>query len=292
MYKFSANILMDKKIIFYLFFFILCIIIFYKKNTTKIITVNVGYYLIAGFTNDGMEQMEKRCRDILNILVSYNPDIICTQEDLLIDTPIFENIYKEYGYEIINYCQSHIKKINQKLDKTKLCNVIYGKYNLKNIQKINNIDNLDYNQKGCYTKPRCATAILINNYKIFNTHLCGGRFDDKYAGNNKIPNDTKEKQMENILYQNPDIIVGDLNSSYDNSNNKVWKEGALNLLFRRGYKSAIKNYLKKETSFRSKKVVDWIFYKDYINLIDSKIIKLYSNNKLLTDHHAIYIEIY
>lgn len=286
---------MNKKIIFYLFFLILCIIIFYKKDTTKIITVNVGYYLLAGFANDGIEEMEKRCRDILNILVSYNPDIICTQEDLLVNknfTPIFENIYKEYGYKVINYCQSHIKKINQKLGKNKLGNVIYGKYNLKNIQKIINIDNLDYNQKGCHTKPRCATSILINNYKLINTHLCGGRFDDKYAMNNKIPKDTKERQMENILKQNPDIIVGDLNSSYDNSNNKVWKEGALNLLFRADYKTAIKDYLKKETSFRSKKVVDWIFYKDDINLINSKIIKLYTNNFMLTDHHAVFIEIY
>lgn len=286
---------MDNKIIFYLFFLILCIIIFYKKDTIKIITANVGYYLIAGFANDGIEEMEKRCRDILNILVSYNPDIICSQEDLLVNknfTPIFENIYKEYGYKVINYCQSHIKKINQKLGKTKLGNVIYGKYNLKNIQKIRNIDNLDYNQKGCHTKPRCATSIIINNYKLINTHLCGGRFDDKYAMNNKIPKDTKERQMENILKQNPDIIVGDLNSSFDNSNNKVWKEGALNLLFKADYKTAIKDYLKKETSFRSKKVVDWIFYKDDINLIDSKIIKLYTNNFMLTDHHAVYIEIY
>ena len=67
--------------------------------------------------------------------------------------------------------------------------------------------------------------------------------------NNKIPNDTKEKQMEDILYQKPDIIVGDLNSSYQNDNSKnylkVWKEGALNLLFRADYKTAIKDYLKK-----------------------------------------------
>jgi exonuclease III len=286
---------MDKKIIFYLFFLIICIIVFYKKDTIKIITVNVGYYLIAGFANDGIEKMEKRCRNILNILVSYNPDVICTQEDLLITknfTPIFENIYKEYGYEIINYCQSHIKKINLKLGKTKLGNVIYGKINLKNIKKINNIGNLDYNQKGCHTKPRCATSIIINNYKLINTHLCGGRFDDKYAMNNKIPKDTKEKQMENILYQNPDIILGDLNSSFNNSDNKVWKEGALNILFRRGYNTAIKDYYKKETSFRSKKVLDWIFFRDNITLINSKIIKLYSNNFMLTDHHAIYSEIY
>jgi endonuclease/exonuclease/phosphatase family metal-dependent hydrolase len=289
---------MDKKIIFYLFFLILCIIIFYKKDTIKIITVNIGYYLIAGFANDGIEQMEKRCRDILNILVSYNPDVICTQEDLLVTknfTPIFENIYKEYGYEIINYCQSHIKKITPtELGKTKLGNVIYGKINLKNIKKISNIDNLDYNQKGCHTKPRCATGIIINNYKLINTHLCGGRFDDKYAMNNKIPKDTKEKQMQNILYQKPDIILGDFNSSYqnDNTNNKVWKEGALNILFKADYKTAIKDYLKKETSFRSKKVLDWIFYKHNINLIDSKIIKLYNDNQLLTDHHAVYAEIY
>jgi exonuclease III len=283
---------MDKKIIFYLFFLILCIIVFYKKDTIKIITVNVGYYLIAGFTNDGIEQMEKRCRDILNILVSYNPDIICTQEDLLINTPIFENIYKEYGYEIINYCQSHIKKINQKLDKTKLGNVIYGKYNLKNIKKIKNIDDLDYDKKGCHTKPRCATSIIINNYKLINTHLCGGRFDDKYAMNNKIPKDTKERQMKNILYQKPDIIVGDFNSSFENTNNKVWKEGALNILLKADYKSAIKDYLTKETSFRSKKVVDWIFFRNNITLINSKIIKLYNNNQLLTDHHAVYAEIY
>ena len=287
---------MDKKIIFYLFFLILCIIIFYKKNTIKIITVNVGYYLIAGFANDCIEDMEKRCRDILNILVSYNPDVICTQEDLLINTPIFENIYKEYGYKVINYCQSHIKKINQKLGKTKLGNVIYRKINLKNIKKISNIDNLDYDEKGCHTKPRCATSIIINNYKLINTHLCGGRFDDKYAMNNKIPNDTKEKQMENILYQKPDIIVGDLNSSYQNDNSKnylkVWKEGALNLLFRADYKTAIKDYLKKETSFRSKKVVDWIFFKDNLTLINSKIIELYTNDFMLTDHHAVYAEIY
>jgi endonuclease/exonuclease/phosphatase family metal-dependent hydrolase len=284
------------KIIFYLFFLILSIIILYPKQTKKIISVNVGYYLVAGFKNDGIKEMEKRCRDMLNILVSYNPDIICTQEDLLVSNnfiPIFENIYNEYGYKIINYCESHIKKINKNLGLTKLGNVIYGKKNKKNIEKTSNIDDLDKNEKGCYTKPRCATSILLNNYKLVNTHLCGGRFDDKYAINQKIPIYTKERQMQNIINENPDIIVGDFNSVYDNNtNNKIWKEGALNILFRTGYKSAIKDYLKQETSFRSKKVIDWIFFSNNITLLKSKIIKLYNNDFMLTDHHALYVEIY
>jgi len=295
------------KIVFFLFLLLFVLPILFIKKTRKIITLNVGYYLLGGYIKEGNPDMEIICRKILDKLAIYNPDIICTQEDLIVDYPIFKNIYAEYGYQVINYCDSHPKLVNdkyirEKYGPTKLGNVIYGK---KGIYPYYNIPDLDVGYNGCIIKPRCATGVIMDNLKIYNTHLCGGRYDDKYVAEKKVKNDAKENQMRNILSMKPDIIVGDLNAGYsddyrfaetlvknlDKENYKKWRESVIELLFENGYKSVLKNYKNNETTIRGKFVVDWIFYKN-VNILNTKIIKLYNDNEMLADHHALLAEIY
>ena len=287
-----------------------------KKQTKKIVTLNVGYYLLGGFIENGSSIMEIICKKILNKLSIYNPDIICTQEDLISDYPIFKDIYAEYGYRVVNFCVSHPKLSNDKYIRekyglTKLGNVIYAK---ENITKYITIPDLDVGSSkgGCYIKPRCATSIIINNIIIFNTHLCGGRYDDKFVAQNKINSNSKEKQVMNILKYKPDIIIGDFNAGYtddykfaeslsknlDKQNFKNWNESVIEFILKNGYKSALKNYKNEQTTIRGNFVVDWIFYNNNVNVSNTQIIKFYDSyeilpdtDEILSDHNALFTEI-
>lgn len=302
---------MIKIIVLYLFLFF-CIIpsIFYKK-TKKLLTLNVGYYMLGGdFVKEANKNMEIICRKILNKISSYDVDIICTQEDLLVTNsfyPIFENIYKEYGYKVINYCESHPKLIKEKYiienyGTAKLGNVIYSRD--KNVIKGINIPDLDVGHKGCNIKPRCATSILLNGIKIYNTHLCGGRFDDKDVVEKNVSIDARDNQVKNMINMGADIILGDLNAGYsddyrfarslsknfDKDNFRRWREGVIEYLFENGYKSAYQNYKNSETTIRGKYVVDWVFYKN-VNIGKVEIIKFWGDTEMLADHHGILVEI-
>jgi len=258
----------------------------------KIVTLNVGYYMFGGdFVKDPNHNLENICRRILDRFSRYNPDILCIQEDLIIkNSPIFESIYNEYGYKKINYCESF------PLGTAKLGNVIYSKIKVK---KGFNIKNLDSGQKGCISSPRCATSIVINGLKLANVHLCGGPLDNKGVIENKINSRLREKNIRKVVEMGVDIIVGDLNSSYCVNYGNIekvnkfdeWRESALEYLFKNGYKSAYKYYKTGTTFIRKNCVFDWVFFKN-VQVNKTKIIRFYGKNiKMLSDHHAILVEI-
>jgi hypothetical protein len=271
---------------------------------------------------------ELLCKKILNKIKEKNPDIICTQEDVLVRnneskfTPIFHSIYEKNGYKIASVCESHLsfspilkaKYGTPNKDETdgnvKLGNVIYVKKEFE-YKNIDSIEDLDTQEVKCSAKPRCASGIEVKGKKIYNVHLCGGRYDDK----NVFANDSKSiglkiSETNKLIKNNADIILGDFNSTiipegYDykypisllqkNEQNKefnrvkqekwsAWQQGPITNLIVKGYETTYSNEDTtnlndiEPTTNRGNTTVDWIFYKpDEPDEPDKKTIKCIGN---------------
>lgn len=275
---------------------------------------------------------EELCKKLLAKIKENDPDIICTQEDVLaknddkVFKPVYNSIYAENGYKVASVCESHLSfseilrnKYGEPSDdksdgNVKLGNVIYVKHDFV-YETIESIQNLDKDPIICSANPRCAAAIKVNGKKIYNVHLCGGRFDDTKIFEDKSRINLKILEITKLIDEEADVIIGDFNSAiipanynYDYpkllsakgvtdefiTNWSNWQEGAITTLISKKYnttyfpnKSNNNNKSKKNnltemiktlepTTNLGNTTVDWIFYNPKkIKTIENNVIYMY-----------------
>ena len=158
------------------------------KKTFSLITFNVYQTYCK----------EKEIKDIENDLKC---DIICTQEEP-------KNHIEFKNYERLQRCG----------DEGETVGVYYNKALNPKPNFIKCIKTTPSDQNA----PRVAIIFSFNTYKIANLHLEGGRNIDKnlYSDfKNKLK--YKMELLEQVVSENPDIIVGDFNSVYISDENKM-----------------------------------------------------------------------
>ncbi len=157
-----------------------------KKNELKVLSLNIQMF--EKMTNE---------YELANYISSFDADVICLQEDLYQTEYPLGWMYKHTPYKLaIQYNVRH------------LSNSIY----VKHIELVTDTRVLNLSINTSYFAPRCATIITYMGVKIANTHLTGGRYDDKWYNMSNIKGEQiKSRQIKFILTENPDIIVGDFN---------------------------------------------------------------------------------
>lgn len=290
-------------------------------------TINVGAYMLGELEQYPFFPREKICNNILHICKEHHIDIICTQEDVLIESnngivPEFKELYESYNYFCIVediLCDSHSKTINNihKNKQPKLGNVIYVKSHLKKM--VGPIKKRDEKL------PACIAQMCFGYITIANIHLCGGRFDDEIVFKDSGFFKTKLKSIESL---GNSIICGDFNATrllnkpgglknmdypyelakkYNSSFFpeqivdvwNTWQCEPIEHFYQDlRYVSALSEQqleIINETSSRGKTVVDWVFYNHCnIGKHDSDCIKMYASTKNtfqdIADHHMVKFE--
>jgi len=132
------------------------------------------------------------------IIESYNADVICLQENRMLNNPF-------RAYYLASTCHT--------------CENIDNTIFVKKDKFIVNGGSLDITEGA--PVQRCAALVTVEpNIKIANVHLCGGRFDDlKFRTLTSV----KGNEMRTVIQEQPDFIVGDFNAEANN-------RGAVNLL--------------------------------------------------------------
>ena len=282
---------------------------------TKHNNINNNYHFsILSFNiySRGCKNFDSKSVD--KLLKDNNIDVLCTQEDG------GKNIYKPISnFKILPVIKN--KSCGDKSFET------VGVY-----EKIPNSINFDncINSNQVYKKDKINRFSIIFNYKnikIANLHLEGGRYTDQILLTDfetLLP--IKLSLLEDIIKQEPDIILGDFNSVYcsnksilnkflegqysyfenvvkndkltkkDKSNIKQWNLEPFILLKKHGYTYAKPhNEATIITNGRGNSIIDFIFYKkDKIVLEKSNIINIinksdsYKDYKCISDHNPIY----
>jgi len=288
-----------------------------NKHTKKNITnqnENENSFSILSFNiySRGCKSFNSKIVD--KLIKDNNIDVLCSQEDG------GKNIYKPISnYKILPVIKN--KSCGNKSFET------VGVY-----EKIPNSINFDncINSKQVYKKDKINRFSIIFNYKnikIANMHLEGGRYtDQKLLSDFKTLLPIKLSLLEDIIKQEPDIILGDFNSVYcsdksilnkflegqysyfenvvknakltkkDKSNIKLWNLSPFIMLKKHGYTYAKPhNESTMITNGRGNSIIDFIFYKkEKISLESSKIINIinksdsYKDYKCISDHNPIY----
>ena len=251
------------------------------------------------------------CRNfygIINYLEFYNPNILCTQEDIGIDQ-----------YKIIG---KYISRINYPYG----TNGIYTK-NDDFVNYINYIKSEPYNLPNASI--RNSIIFSYKNIIIANLHLEGGRYVD--VSLLKENTDKYQHHKLNLLYllmlsnTKPDIIVGDFNSVYNTDEKTLkkyleyqyeyfrkikgdlitieekekiyyWNLTPIKYLEHMGYSYAKPiNEENMITNGRGDSIIDLIFYNTYkLKLLDCHIINVmngikdYSIYNAISDHNPVY----
>ena len=281
------------------------------KNTKKQNINNNDNFSILSFNIYGRYCKDFNNKLIGNILKDNMIDILCTQED---------HIYKPItDYKILPVIKN--KSCGNKTSET------VGVY-----EKIPNSINFDncINSNQVYKKDKLNRFSIIFNYKnikIANLHLEGGRYTDQILLTDfetLLP--IKLSLLEEIIKQEPDIILGDFNSVYcsdksilnkflegqynyfenvvkqskltkkDKSNIKLWNLAPFILLKKHGYIYAKPDNEKTMiTNGRGNSIIDFVFYKkNKISLESSNIIEIMNKNdnykefKCISDHNPVY----
>lgn len=247
---------------------------------------------------------------IKETLNKHNIDILCVQEDILLNPEYFDRtgnnvspleIYLD-NYIRVTSCIA--EQINNELF---LHNSIYLKKN-----NISILDSKNYNVqpsiKGNYLSiPRCVSIVEINinkkPIKIANIHLSGGKFEDqKYYLNLN----NKDIQMSSIIDNyHPDIVTGDFNGSIDmdffpynydffkslkTNEEKInfirfFQGGHLPLIFNNYISDSSKNFT---TPYNNK--VDYIYYKKpNITILNEVTIDFITNH--VSDHNMVCVNL-
>ena len=225
---------------------------------------------------DATTIIQKRlCMSMLLELAPYYTDVLCTQEDLVVDEqPIFADIYELFGFKAISLCSSHLSMSPVLLGiygaSVKLANVIYVHERLlsqvvvRSMAPVADLDDCGFKSDcvRCEAYPRCAAMVKIREggrfTTISNVHLCGGRFDDTKALGSKAVARLKLEEVKSLLLGRKDrhIICGDFNSTLlsadynfgypgsikggpltddDKHSWRLWQEGAIKYLINAGY---------------------------------------------------------
>jgi exonuclease III len=287
----------------------------HSKHTKKnLINLNDDNFSILSFNIFGRYCKDFNNKLIGNILKENNIDILCTQEDT--DKHIYKPIAE---YKILPVIKN--KSCGNKTSET------VGVY-----EKIPNSINFDncINSNQIYKKDKLNRFSIIFNYKnikIANLHLEGGRYTDQILLTEietLLP--IKLSLLEEIIKQEPDIIIGDFNSVYcsnksilnkflegqysyfenvvknakltkkDKRNIKQWNLAPFILLKKHGYTYAKPdNEATMITNGRGNSIIDFIFYKkDKISLESSRIINImnktdsYKDLTCISDHNPIF----
>jgi len=247
-------------------------------------------------------------------------DVICVQEDRLIETMYIA------GYKKVIFCLAEVgipctedRKtgciVGIKAGTEYLINSIYVKSQLITAGMVKVEGVIDITDK-CEV-PRCATFITIGNdtsdtnskpITIANTHICGGRFDDKKF---KDIFDVKSNEITDVIAHNPTIIVGDFNGGYNHeiakhvlSGYDVYRDlssedkelfiryytSTHTTLIDSGYEPAYNEYQIGKTSVYGG-IPDWIYYlPDVLVPTQAHTVNFTDiNGKRLTDHNAVYV---
>ena len=174
----------------------------HTKHTKKnLVNLNENSFSISSFNIFGRGCRSFDSKLVDKLLKDNNIDILCTQEDC------GKNTYKP----ISNYKILPVIK-NKKCGKS--CETV-GVY-----EKIPNSINFDncINSNQVYKKDKINRFSIIFNYKnikIANLHLEGGRYTDQILLTDfKTLLPIKLSLLEEIIKQDPDIILGDFNSVY------------------------------------------------------------------------------
>jgi len=252
-----------------------------------------------------------------NLLQEYSPNYT----DLSIITWNINNVDIETIKNIIInkadiICLQEVNTINANLDMDNYihfkCNdkeyntVIYVRNTIPNTYGLN-IDSITFqctkNSCGDTNKYNEKNQLIINipNFiSISNVHLCGGKYDDI---DYKLNINSKETDVQNIINENVDIIVGDFNAetsiekialNYDRFKHLNEKE---KIIFEKYYKNVHLilnknnyNHLYNEKDLDQTcdfgTVVDWIYYKN-----NTKIVPIYYGilkTNGISDHELIY----
>ena len=146
---------------------------------------------------------QNRCyKKITDIENQLDCDIICTQEEPHNTNSLFPIKFK--NYERIYTCGN----------KNEVVGVYYNK-KIKEIPKLIKCIDTISDIKGI--ADRAAIIFEYKGYTIANIHLEGGRYSDEILSSNlkfKSILKYKMKLLEEVVEENPDIIVGDFNSIY------------------------------------------------------------------------------
>lgn len=287
-----------------------------------ICSINVGGYILGEMEHDGVFSRENICQRILAICKTYDIDIICTQEDILLESkdsivPEYSSLYQSYGYEFVNYdvFQENMSNILESVHtdiSVKIGNVIYVKSSLKSISSpiSTNMNSM----------PACMCEIKFKTINIANVHLCGGRFDDE---NVFLESELSNTKLESIKSITNTIVCGDFNSTrgigepgglkdmeypnrivlksgIDIKSSTIaeiwntWQCGPINFFYQHpNYLPSFNDEQLKvvnETSKRGHYVVDWIFFNPYfIQKMDSHCECMYDieDKDNLSDHHML-----
>jgi exonuclease III len=284
------------------------------KHTKKQNINNDNILSILSFNIFGRDCKDFNSKIVDNILKDNNIDILCTQEDS------GKNIYNPISkYKILPVIKN--KSCGGKSFET------VGVY-----EKIPNSVMFDncINSNQLYKKDKLNRFSIIFNYKnikIANLHLEGGRFTDQILLTDfetLLP--IKLSLLEEIVKQEPDIILGDFNSVYcsdksllnkflegqynyfenyikqskltkkDKSNIKLWNLAPFIMLKKHGYIYAKPDNEKTMiTNGRGNSIIDFIFYKkNNLVLEKSNIINImnksdsYKDYKCISDHNPVY----
>lgn len=157
------------------------------------------------------------------------------------------------------------------------------------------------------------TLSAANNLTIANTHLVGGRYDDKLWFN--FP-DGREKQLKQILTHKPEFILGDFNADTTDDIASVYWQGLLQKSVEPNKEANLKAYktsghqyltLNNYTSTFNRDVVcpttpfgtvvDWIYYLPAYNSSKVKTITILEQAKIeainlnLSDHNFIWVRL-
>jgi hypothetical protein len=270
-----------------------------NNNSLKIITINIA-------NNKKIKKKDNKDK-FISLLKHYNADLICFQEsnnDNIIEL-------KKIGYTLIYQNNSSIgDKIH-----------VYLNNNSNGYITITKTETIE--TKKCFTsRLDCIIELLFyntRNIKIGILHLCGGRFDEPQLQKESSDRtkEIKTEQIEKIISEKVDIILGDFNSDVyhyltDEINKKqevfllnnklnrniidIWNKSPFELLEQNDYKLACgeKNDIDACTEFYKKNYTsfyetspDAIFYKNNtdINVSNFNIIDLLGPK--LSDHNGL-----
>lgn len=250
-------------------------------------------------------------KELVNKIIKDNPTIICTQET----NNSFNKLMKKNKYDLVT---TNNNTGTERID-------IY----IKNGSGITIIKSNIISTEKCHTdRADLIIDVLYNNtiIKIGIVHLCGGRFDEAHfttiLKENKIKDistkidkikEIKEEQINKMIAENVDIILGDFNSDiehylgtlnykqqkyfkdieFDDNMIEVWNKKPFELL--EEYSSVCgdidncKKFYNTNHTSKFETSPDAIYYNNKkLTVNNHKIIDLLTNE--LSDHNGIYAE--
>lgn len=172
---------------------------FVHNGGLSILTLNVQHYkVISGLYQEVDDNEEHTYQAFGERILKEMPDVVCLQEDVY---PRPYSLGLESAYTEVVHCLAEAFVP----DPSRLANTILVRKSRALVVTGSGTLALD-NGGGV---DRCVAYAVVNDVKIANTHLQGGRFEDvEYASLQTV----KSREVVQIIRElKPDVIVGDFN---------------------------------------------------------------------------------